>query len=149
MRLASIPLLLLISACGQSDEASQAVNTSGNAATPLGVELQTFAGTGKDRLCIGGTAAAAAVITYAADGLNNCSASGRVEEQGGKLFFVPQEDSSCRVEIRREGETRLTLGAPTTGCAFYCAPGASFEGKTFSRMDKPEPVTDLAGDPLC
>ena len=97
MRLAFLPLLLLISACGQAEEEPQAPNTTGNAAAPLGAELQTFAGTGKDRLCIGGTAAAAAVITYAADGLNNCSASGRVEEQGGKLFFVPQEDSSCRV----------------------------------------------------
>ncbi|UUR08828.1 hypothetical protein [Sphingomonas glaciei] len=150
MRALLIPLVLVLSSCGQGGQEPQAANGSGNSsAAGLDDDLQTFAGAGKDRLCIGGRAAPAAVITYAADGLKNCSASGRMEERGGKLYFAPQEDSSCRIEVRREGETRLTMVAPTAGCAFYCGPGASFEGKTFSRMDKPEPVVDLAGDPLC
>jgi hypothetical protein len=144
-----IPLVLVLTSCSQDADDPQATNTSGNASAQFASVRQTFAGTGKDRLCTGGKTAAAAIITYAADGLNNCSASGRVQEQAGKHFFVPQEDTSCRIEVRREGETRLALGAPTSGCAYYCGPGASFEGKTFVRMDKAQPVTDLAGDELC
>ncbi|WP_300974343.1 hypothetical protein [Sphingomonas sp. LHG3406-1] len=108
-----------------------------------------FAGAGKDRLCIGGSSSPAAVITYAAGSQANCSARGRVEEEQGKLFFLPQDDGACRIELRRDGTDRLTLGRPSAGCAYYCGPGASLEGKTFVRMDRPEPVTDLAGDPLC
>lgn len=149
MRLVLIPLLLVLSACGQGEEETKAANGVAEAPAPLSREVQTFAGAGKDRLCLGGTSAPAAVITYAADGASNCSARGTMQEQAGKLFFVPQEEKSCRIEVRREGENRLALGAVTAGCAYYCGSGASFEGKTFARMDKAEPVTDLAGDPLC
>lgn len=151
MRAIFLPMLFLLASCGGQQEASNGQGRAEAAAqqSPLGNDLQVFAGAGKDRLCVAGVAAPAAVITYAADGQANCSARGRIDGQQGKLFFVPQEDTSCRVELRREGADRLTLGAPTPGCAYYCGPGASLEGKSFQRMAEPEPVTDLAGDPLC
>ncbi len=149
MRALFFPLLFLAASCSRESEQPQAVQVVNDASTALGTDLQTFAGTGKDRLCVGGTSAPAAMITYASDGMNNCSARGRFEEAGSKLFFVAQEDSNCRIEVRREGDTRLTLGRPSPACAYYCGPGASLENKTFTRMEKPEPVSDLAGDPLC
>jgi hypothetical protein len=149
MRALLLPLLLLAASCSGEAEKAQPSEAAGNGSAALGSELQTFAGAGKDRLCIGGVAAPAAFITYAPDGINNCSARGRIEDQGGKLSFVAQEDASCRIDVQRDGDARLTLGRPSPGCAYYCGPGASLENKTFTRMAKPEPVSDLADDPLC
>lgn len=149
MRALLISLLLLTASCRQEAPVEPGNEARGSSESPLGTALQTFRGAGKDRLCIGGASAPAAIVTYAPNGRANCSASGRIESEGSKLFFLPREDRSCRIEIRREGDNRLILTGATASCAYYCGPGASLQNKTFDRMDNPEPVTDIAGDPLC
>ena len=141
MRALTISLTLLLAACGGSDQAANE-----RAAAPLETSAATtasYAGSGRDRLCLGGPNSAAAVISYGA-GDNNCLVRGRIE--GGAL--IPNGDDSCRIPVTESGGT-ITLGTPPPSCAYYCGPGASLAGKAFTRMAAPEPVTDIAGDPLC
>ncbi|WP_426267555.1 hypothetical protein [Sphingomonas sp. LHG3443-2] len=141
MRLASIPLLLLISACQQE------APTTGPGARPESGAVTIYAGSGRDRLCLAEQGGTASFVTYAPSGDANCTVQGTWSPSGPSAI-KPNEDPSCSIIFNREGQSvRLLAGGP--GCAYYCGPGASFEGKTFVRMDKPEPVTDLAGDPLC
>lgn len=83
------------------------------------------------------------MISYG-EGDSNCLMRGRIE--GGAL--IPNGDQSCRIPLTLEGG-KITIGTPPASCAYYCGPGASLAGKTFTRMAKPEPLTDIAGDPLC
>lgn len=62
--------------------------------------------------------------------------------------IVPNGNDACRVRIEDSGTGALRLQS-NGQCAYYCGPGASLEGKTFTRMEKAEQVTDIAGDPLC
>jgi hypothetical protein len=89
----------------------------------------------------------AAFITYG-EGDANCSVKGQIEGAGERLTLVPEGDTTCRIELNRSGDS-VRLGAVGAACAYYCGPKASFEGKSFKRKDNAEPVTDLAGDPLC
>ncbi|WP_114226508.1 MULTISPECIES: hypothetical protein [Sphingomonas] len=114
--------------------------TNNVAATPAPV--LSFAGTGRDRLCLAGNRAA--FITYAAAGDHNCSVRGTLA--GATL--TADGDAQCQVTVTRTGDS-IRLGPIAPNCAYYCAAPASFAGKTFTRTPKPEPVTDLAGDPLC
>lgn len=140
MRATLIPLLLLTAACRQHEAAPeepvQAPETSA---------VTAFAGTGRDRLCLKEEEGRAAFITYAAQGDTNCSVRGSASDGPA---IRPDGDTSCAIPFDRQGD-RITLGAGGEACAYYCGPGASFEGKSFVRMDKAEPVTDIAGDPLC
>jgi len=104
----------------------------------------TYAGSGNDRLCYNAETKRMGTITFGA-AATNCSMRGSFD--GSSLR--PDGDERCQVPVAIEGN-RITLinqGGPD--CAYYCGPGASLEGKTFARMDRPEPVTDLGGDPLC
>lgn len=141
MRFRLLPLLLLTAACNREDAPT-------NAADATGTEFAVYAAEGRDRMCLslrpGGKAG---VITYAGTSDSNCSMRGTWTD-GPAAAINPTEDPSCSVPVESEGDV-VTLGRPTPGCAYYCGPGASLEGKTFVRMDKPDRVTDLAGDPLC
>ena len=129
-------LALLLAACSQ--EPSQPSLTSG-----------TFAGEGRDRLCIAGEGGAhrAGLIAYGA-GDANCSAAGAVEPAGGGWVLVPRGEGECRIPLQIEGN-RVRVGDAPAACSYYCGPGASLSGKTYNRADMGAKVVDLAGDPLC
>lgn len=146
MRLILAPLALTLVACGTAAEepAGQPVeeNASAAAAGP-----STFTGPGRDRLCLDERSGRAGFITYGSDN-RNCSVIGAVQRNGSQLTITPEGDQTCRIEATLTGG-EMRLGQVAESCAYYCAPGASFAGKSFRRSDGGERVTDLAGDPLC
>ena len=146
MRCLLIPALLLLPACRQEPDAppdQPAAATAGQTET----SSTTFAGSGRDRLCLAEGAGRAGLITFG-EGNANCSVTGSLARSGDRLTITPDGDAACRVQATLAGD-RLTLGPAGAACAYYCGPSASFAGKQFTRTEGPEPVTDLAGDPLC
>jgi len=131
-------LALALGACGKSETTNEATAT----AAPALAATISFAGQGRDSLCLAGTEAA--FITYAAAGDRNCSVRGSLTG----TTLTPDGDSTCRIAVQRKGDS-ITLGQVSETCGYYCAAPASFAGKTFVRMAKPAPVVDAAGDPLC
>lgn len=131
-----LSLALLLAACSQQ------------AAEPSLI-TGTFAGAGRDRLCIAGEAGnyRAGLIAFA-DGDVNCSASGRIEQQNGQLALIPRGEDSCRIPLTIEGNT-IRVGKVPGACSYYCGPGASMAGKAYNRADMGATAVDLAGDPLC
>jgi hypothetical protein len=129
-------LVPLLAACSQ--EAAQPSLFTG-----------TFAGEGRDRLCIGGEAGAyrAGLIAYG-DGDANCSAAGRLEQAGPGWALVPRGEGDCRIPLEIDGNT-VRIGQPPAACSYYCGPGASLAGKAYNRADMGAKATDFAGDPLC
>ena len=140
MRALLITLTFLLSACGGGEGTT---NESEASLPTASTAYASFAGVGRDRLCVGGPNAAAAVVSYG-QGDNNCLVRGRIE--GGAL--IPNGDESCRIPVTESGDT-MAIGTPPASCAYYCGRGANLAGKTFTRMAKPEPLSDIAGDPLC
>jgi hypothetical protein len=135
--------LMLLAAC--SNDPAEPVLAAG-----------LFAGEGRDALCIAGTGAEqrAGFIAYGI-GEENCSARGRIEHEGGKWALVPSGENECRFPLE-VSEGRISLGQGPASCSYYCGPGAAFAGKSFRRVDPGDataagrnPMTDLAGDPLC
>ncbi len=129
-------LALLLTAC--SREPSQPSLATG-----------TFAGEGRDRLCIAGEGGGHRVglIAYGA-GDANCSAAGALEPAGQGWVLVPRGEGECRIPLQIEGNT-VRVGKAAAACSYYCGPGAALSGKTYNRMGMGDKVTDLAGDPLC
>ena len=133
--------VLLLGACSKPAAEQNATGPEQPAANPAAAAA-TFAGPGRDRLCLAGQRAA--FVSFAATGDRNCTVRGTLVDDE----LVPEGDAACRIGVSREGDG-LRLGPVTQACSYYCAAPASFAGKTFVRMDKPEPVADIAGDPLC
>jgi hypothetical protein len=131
-----IPVALLLAACSQSGE---------NPSVPTG----TYAGQGRDRLCIVGEAGnyRAGLIAFGA-GDTNCSASGRVVAEGGQFVLVPRGEGECRIPLEINGKV-VKVGQPPAACSYYCGPGANMAGRTYNRADMGAKALDLAGDPLC
>ena len=127
-----LPLVLVIAACSPE-------------APPPAQERATYAGQGRDRLCV--NADRAGFIAYG-EGDSNCSVRGRVRADGDRLAIIPEGDEDCRIEAARQAD-RITLGARSAACAYYCGPGADFTGKAFAKRDSASPAVDFAGDPLC
>ncbi len=131
-----IPAALLLAACSQERE---------NPSMPTG----TYAGQGRDRLCIAGEAGnyRAGLIAFVQDGVN-CSASGPLSAQNGRYVLVPRGEGECRIPLEIEGNV-VRIGQPPAACAYYCGPGADMAGRTYNRSDMGAQAVDLAGDPLC
>jgi len=129
-------LAILIAACSQQP-AEPSLNPG------------TFAGEGRDRLCIAGEAGnyRAGLVSYG-EGDINCSASGRIDWQGNSLALVPRGETACRIPLIIEGNTVRTGNVPAA-CSYYCGLGATMSGKTYHRSDMGSKAVDLAGDPLC
>lgn len=109
----------------------------------------TFAGEGRDRLCIAGEPGTyrAGLIAYG-QGDTNCSAAGRLEQAGASWALVPKGEGDCRIPLEVDGNT-VRIGPPPAACSYYCGPGASLAGKSYNRSDMGSKAADLAGDPLC
>ena len=131
-----LPLALLLAACSeQPAEPSLATGT--------------FAGEGRDRLCIAGDAGAyrAGLIAYG-EGNVNCSAAGRLEPSARGWVLVPRGEGQCRIPLTIENNV-VRVGQVPAACSYYCGPGATIAGKSYNRADMGAKATDLAGDPLC
>ena len=143
IRFALALLFLLLGACSKAENAPIPPS---NESAPVVAGITTFAGAGRDRLCLA-DGKRAAFITFG-EGNANCSVQGQVEGSGERATLVPNGDATCRIELNQTGDS-ISLGSVSEPCAYYCGPKASFEGKAFKRMDKAVPVTDLAGEALC
>ena len=137
-----IPILALVLAACSSDEAPAPEASS---ALPAG----TYAGDGRDSLCVSGAAGGqrAGFVTYGS-GDENCSVSGSLAQDGATWTLTPQGDADCRITLGFTDGT-MSLGPVTPSCSYYCAPGASFAGKSFTESRSAKPATDFGGDPLC
>jgi hypothetical protein len=137
MRFLILAAALCLPACAKQEDAAMALPTG------------TYAGGGRDALCIAGPAEAqrAGFVVYGG-GDANCSASGRIEQAGGQWILAPAGDLDCRIALRVEGGS-VSLGPATAACAYYCGPGASWDSKAFGPAAPGKPVTDLGGDALC
>ena len=131
-----IALTLLLTACSQ--QPAEPSVTGGS-----------FAGPGRDRLCISGEAGAlrAGLIAYG-EGDVNCSAAGKLEQSGQNWMLVPKGEGDCRIPLNIAGDI-VRIGQPPASCTYYCGPGATMAGKSFTHSNEGQPAADLAGDPLC
>mgnify|MGYP003579961820 CR=1 FL=1 len=131
-----LPCALLLTACSQ--QPAEPSLTPG-----------TFAGEGRDRLCIAGEPGnyRGGLIAYGA-GDANCSASGRIEAGEGQLALVPRGEGDCRIPLSVEGNV-VRIGKVPAACSYYCGPGPALEGKASNPSDMEAKAVDLAGDPLC
>lgn len=131
-----LALALLLAAC--SNEPAEPSLTTG-----------TFAGEGRDRLCIAGEPGnyRGGLIAFGSGDIN-CSASGRIEGQGGQLALVPRGEGACRIPLAIDGNI-IRIGDVPAACSYYCGPGATMAGKSFNRSDMGAKAVDLVGDPLC
>lgn len=131
-----LPLALLLAACSQQP-AEPSLSTG------------TFAGEGRDRLCIAGEPGnyRAGLIAFG-EGDMNCSASGRIESQSGQFALVPRGEGGCRIPLAIDGNT-VRIGNVPAACSYYCGPGATMAGKSYNKADMGAAAVDLAGDPLC
>ena len=131
-----VALALLLAACSQQP------------AEPT-LAPGTFAGSGRDRLCIAGEPGAlrAGLITYG-EGDVNCSASGRLQREGAGWVLVPTGEGECRIPLQIE-EDGVRVGQPPAACAYYCGAGATMAERDFIRSSSASKAVDLAGDPLC
>ncbi|HEU0310337.1 MAG TPA: hypothetical protein VFR36_03850 [Sphingomicrobium sp.] len=130
-------IVMLLSACSQQPASETSIATG------------TFAGQGRDRLCIVGEPGAyrGGLIAFG-QGDGNCSASGRIEAQGDQIVLVPRGEGACRIPMTLEGNVIRIADVPAA-CAYYCGPGARLAGKAYNRADMGAQAVDLAGDPLC
>ncbi|MCL6699661.1 hypothetical protein LZ496_12820 [Sphingomonas sp. NSE70-1] len=132
-----LPWFMLLAACSQGQEPAPSIATG------------TFAGEGRDRLCIAGEPGnyRGGLIVYA-DGDVNCSAGGKIDAANGAIALVPRGEGDCRIPLAIDGNA-VRIGDVPAACSYYCGPGAAMAGKTFNRSDAGGQVADLAGDPLC
>lgn len=136
-------IVLALAAC-RAEEPAPGANQQQRAA----YATITYAGEGRDRLCLsrepGGVAA---FVTYAASGNANCSIRGTWTDGEGAAIR-PNGDERCTIRIDSEGNAVTLLdGGPA--CAYYCGPNASFAGRSFTEKADAGRAVDLAGDPLC
>ncbi len=138
-----LPLLVLFLASCRSEEPAPPDQT----AERVQAAAQTYAGEGRDRLCLNEAKGRAGLITYG-QGDANCTLRASVSREGDRLTLVPDGDEICRVAATLAG-AELVLGSPPPECAYYCGPTAELSGRSFRSTPQPVPVNDLAGDPLC
>ena len=141
MRCLLLLSVTLLSACNQDlgQQSGQDVEA--------GPQLAVYSGEGRDRLCLDERAGRIGFVTYG-QGDNNCSIRASVSRKGKGLSIAPDGDQSCSISAT-VADGSVILGERSPACAYYCGPGATFAGKRFARLERAEPVTDFAGEPLC
>ena len=63
-------------------------------------------------------------------------------------MLIPRGEGDCRIPFNASGN-EVRIGVVPASCAYYCGPGVTLAGKSFSKDGAPQPVTDFAGDSLC
>jgi hypothetical protein len=126
-----LAFVLLLNACSQEPAAPKS-------------EPVVYAN-GRDRLCVDG-AKAGFIVYGSAD--SNCSARGRIERSQAAASFIPAGDLDCKIALNFKDD-QVTFSPATPSCAFYCGPGAGFDGKRLPKAASASPAVDFAGDPLC
>ncbi|MEO6248291.1 MAG: hypothetical protein ABIO85_06875 [Sphingomicrobium sp.] len=139
MRIALLWLPLVVAGC-----------SAGTPSGAPGLAPGTFAGAGKDRLCIAGEGAGlrAGLIVYGADGAANCSLAGKLTHGGTGWTLTPHGEGACAVSLIIAGD-RVAVTQVPAACAYYCGPRASLAGKSFTGSATASAAVDLAGDRLC
>ena len=148
--LAAAALMLLPSACRQPT--SQDLAPPEQQREGQQPQTRTFAGTGRDRLCLQSGTSRMGLVSYAETGDTNCTIRGQlqVDQGSARTHLIPDGDQTCRIPVVLRDQGRIMeVGAAGQACAYYCGSSASFAGKSFQATPAPVPVTDLAGDPLC
>jgi hypothetical protein len=128
---------VLLAACSQGQEPTPSIATG------------TFAGEGRDRLCLAGEPGnyRAGLITFGSGDIN-CSAAGRIAIEKGQIALIPRGEANCRISLTVQGNA-IRIGEVPAACSYYCGPGAKMAGKSFNRAEPAARAVDLAGDPLC
>jgi hypothetical protein len=171
----SLIVLALVTGCGASDQSGNGSGADGNGA---GVQAQSGmstpasgssgqsgstaltglyegpAGEHTNQLCIiekGSTAQFG--ITVWGPNMRNCSGAGEVQREGGRLLLRMTGDSSCAVEVKRQGTSLTLTGTPPPGCDYYCGKPTRFEGASFTRKGATAAdamkAKDMVGERLC
>ena len=99
-----LPFALLLAACSQQPAEPSLV-------------IGTFAGNGRDRLCIAGEPGnyRAGLIAFG-EGDVNCSAAGRLERSDVGWVLVPKGEGDCRIPLAVEGNS-VRIGQAQTTCS--------------------------------
>jgi len=160
MRILPILASLLAAACGQREGQPQNGSEAGPPPARGPVQTATLTGlyesTGSPpgQLCIieEGRGAHFGLVIRRGEA-PGCSGAGSATRSGTTLRLVMNGDSACAIEARLDG-TRVTFpDSLPSGCAYYCAPGASAAGAAFTKTggtnDDARRARDLVGDPLC
>ena len=157
-----MPILapLFAAACGQQQGQPPNGSQAGPAPTRGPVQTATLtglyegAGSPPGQLCIveEGRAAHFGLVIRRGQA-PGCSGAGSATRNGTALRLVMNGDSACTIEARLD-RARVTFPSSLpTGCAYYCAPGASAAGAAFTKtggtIDDARRARDLVGDQLC
>jgi len=164
----TLPILLLLAACGRDDPAADnraAPGSAGPAASKPGPSSSAPAGrlTGlyesgsgdqKNQMCIveTGKDAEFGLIVWGAN-MHSCSGAGRAVRKGERLTLTMTGDETCTIDATlKDGNVALPESL-ALGCAYYCGARASLAGARFTRAGSSEAeakkAKDIAGDPLC
>ncbi|WP_293943230.1 hypothetical protein [Sphingomonas sp.] len=132
----SLLIAVMLSACSAKEQAGPAPGT--------------FAGAGRDRLCIAGEGELlrAGLITYAAQGDANCSMAGKLERKGEAWVLIPRGEGECQLALTVD-QSGARIASVPGACSYYCGPGASLAGRSFKRDSKAAQAIDFAGSKLC
>jgi len=134
-------LILLLAAC--SDQASQQP-------ADLSVDTGTYAGQGRDRLCLAKSAQTwtIGVVTYGG-GDFNCTFRGKVRTAEHGMLAEAAADPACKLVITPDGSTLRIEVPDKKACEYYCGPGATLADRSFKHDNAATPAVDFAGEPLC
>lgn len=140
MRVAIMPLLLALSACGSGGD--------GDGGDATGAALGSFSDGERSGFCSRDDGSVAFIL-YDDDSDANCMAEGRVEGEGGELAFVPRGDEQCRIPMTLDGDA-LAFGALDESCRYYCGGDTELEGRRLSRGDATgRALSDPSGAEVC
>lgn len=152
MKLAPLPLLPLLAACGGTGEGEEdRIQT----ADLTGLYEGQGPTVERDRLCMRTEPSGEVrfgIVTMGA-GRAACSGLGQVVRSENALRLTMVGDEECELAAQMDG-TQLSFASPVPeSCAYYCGEGATFAGRRFEKTgDTGEAAlqaADLVGDPLC
>jgi len=145
-------LVLSLAGCGRESE-QPPVRPPVQTAALTGL-YQGRGGAARNQLCLverGGEGRFGLVAWRGGD--PGCSGAGTAVREGGRLRLDMAGEEACRLEARIDGRAVAFPAAAPPGCAYYCAPGASFAGLAFEKVGGSEVdalrARDLVGDALC
>ena len=156
--------LLLLGACGTSEEQANRAGAEAEANEAAVEAVQTASLTGlyegsageqTNQLCIidrGSGDARFGLVVWGAN-MHSCSGSGAAVREGGVLRLTMAGDETCAIDAVIAGDTITLPAAVPDGCAYYCGARARLGGQVFQRKgataEDAMQAKDLVGEPLC